>query len=221
MRRWEAVILAAGASRRMGFPKALLSWGGEPLLVSLVRELLATRVARIVVVLGASADRVRREFEAAGLVSGRAGERAAPWPAPRLDLLVNPHWAAGKTTSIQAGVQALSHGATDLLLLNVDQPLRAEVMEAVMGAHEALCMDATLPAYQGRRGHPVALSLRWRRELLHLSEEHLGLRELIDRLESSGSLAVYDLAAPCIHWNLNRPEDVMLIGSGLMAPSSP
>jgi len=209
-RRWEAVVLAAGASSRMGFPKALLEWGNTPLLVSLVREIIATRVAKVAVVLGAEADRVRRGFEACWHAPERFREPVGEPGRPRLEIVINRDWPLGKTTSIRTGVEALSPTATDLLLLTVDQPLRAEVMEAVMGAHETLNQEATIPAYGGRRGHPVALSLEWREELMRLSEEREGLRELFGRLEAAGRLAVYELAAPCVLWNFNQPQDVIL-----------
>lgn len=207
-RRWEAVILAAGASRRMGFPKALLEWGGAPLVVTLAKELCATRVAKSIVVLGAQERLVRQAFAASRGFFEEAARREGRPGRARVELVTNPRWAAGKTTSIRAGVEKLSEAATDLLLLTVDQPLRAEVMESVMGAHEALNAAATVPAYGGRRGHPVALSLCLRDELTRLSEEEEGLKGLVRRLEAQGRLAVYELGAPCVLWNFNRPQDV-------------
>lgn len=216
-RRWEAIILAAGASSRMGFPKALLPWDGMPLLANVLRELLATRIGRVLVVLGANGQRIRQEVEQA---AGRAGIPLAVGrgqPA-KVRFVHNPSWQEGKSTSIRTGALALSSGATDVLLLSVDQPIRAEVVEALMGAHEQAGKEATLPVYGGRRGHPVALAARLRRELASLSEEKQGLRELMGRLESQDLLALYELAAPCVRWNLNRPEDVLRLRGGQVRP---
>lgn len=205
-RRWEALILAAGASRRMGFPKALLFWEGRPLLAYLLHELLATRISRVLVVLGADAERIWQEVQGTPTPHGRQRSIGGD---ERVCKLINPSWQEGKSTSIQTGAKELSPSATDLLILSVDQPVRAEVVEALMGAHERLGKGVTLPVYGEKRGHPVALAAKYRQELSSLSEESQGLRELIRRLEGQGELAHYAMSAPCIHWNFNRPGDVI------------
>src|SRR5690606_39923624 len=55
-----------------------------------------------------------------------------------------------------------------------------------------------------------ALPAGLREELGSLQEEHQGLRALIRRLEKEGGVAVYEMAAPCIFWNFNRPEDAAI-----------
>ena len=190
----------------MGFPKALLEWEGTPLVSFLARELLATRIRRILLVLGARADRIRREFNR----SMRQDLHDRSWiEGGRVALLLNPAWHEGKSTSIKVGAGALSPDATDVVILSVDQPIRAEVVEALMGAHERLGKAATLPVFSGRRGHPVALSGRLRRELSSLSDEGQGLRELIRYLDQEDELALYEMGAPCIRWNFNRPGDII------------
>lgn len=206
LRCWEAVVLAAGASTRMVFHKALMPWQGQPLVAHQVKELLATRARRVVVVLGAEAQEIAAELQRHVPQSP-----AAPWGGePRLEIVVNPKWREGKSSSIRSGVAALSAEVTDLLLLTVDQPIRAEVLEGLMGAHEMMGKPVTLPGAGGRKGHPVALSAGLREELGSLQEEHQGLRALIRRLEKEGGVAVYEMAAPCIFWNFNRPEDAAI-----------
>jgi len=206
LRCWEAVVLAAGASNRMVFHKALMPWQGQPLVAHQVKELLATRARRVVVVLGAEAQEIAAELQRHVPQSP-----AAPWGGePRLEIVVNPKWREGKSSSIRSGVAALSAEVTDLLLLTVDQPIRAEVLEGLMGAHEMMGKPVTLPGAGGRKGHPVALSAGLREELGSLQEEHQGLRALIRRLEKEGGVAVYEMAAPCIFWNFNRPEDAAI-----------
>ena len=155
LRHWEAIILAAGASRRMGFPKALLEWEGTPLVTYLVHELSATRIRRIHLVLGAEAGRIRLELER---TLRQHSSKPPVGDGGRLSVLFNPAWQEGKSTSIRIGARGLSPAATDVIILSVDQPIRAEVVEALMGAHERSGKGATLPVYLGKRGHPVALS---------------------------------------------------------------
>ncbi len=89
-----------------------------------------------------------------------------------------------------------------------------------MGAHETMGKPVTLPGAGGRKGHPIALSAGLREDLGSLQEEHQGLRALIRRLEQEGRMALYEMAAPCIFWNFNRPEDsVMRARAGAGAPS--
>lgn len=202
--RWEAILLAAGASSRMKEPKALLRWSGRRLLEHQVLELLATRVRRVVVVLGAHSDRLL-PLIAGGLrtLGGRlACDRA------RLRCVVNPRWTLGKCESIRVGAEAVGPGADHILLATVDQPLAAEVLEALLAAHERAGRLITVPTFQGRRGHPVALRSTLVRELKNLSEESEGLRSLVRAAQARGELCTAEVAAASVLWNFNRPEDI-------------
>jgi len=86
-----AVVLAAGGSRRLGHPKQLLTQGGEPLLRRCARLALATGPKRLVVVLGANADRMRETV------------RDLP-----LEIALNPDWAEGMAGSLQAAAARIA-----------------------------------------------------------------------------------------------------------------
>ena len=197
MRHWEAILLAAGASSRMGRPKALLAWSGRSLVAHQLAELLATRVRRAVLVLGAKADLIAKDPEVRRLVG-----------AGRADVVENARWAEGKCGSIRLGARALSPSATDVVLLAVDQPTAAEVLEALMGEHERLGSACSVPLHGGRRGHPVLLAARLRERLEALREEEMGLRALLGQLDAAGELRELPVRAPCVRWDLNRPEDL-------------
>lgn len=102
-RPW-VVLLAAGASRRFGSPKQLARVEGQTLLRRMAGIALATRPAGCVVVLGARADRLRREL--AGL---------------DVRVVVNPRWREGLSRSLAAGVAALPPDARAALVLLADQ----------------------------------------------------------------------------------------------------
>jgi molybdenum cofactor cytidylyltransferase len=102
-RPW-VVLLAAGASRRFGSPKQLARIGGQTLLRRMARIALAGRPAGCVVVLGARAERLRREL--AGL---------------DVRVVVNSRWRAGLSRSLAAGVAALPPDARAALVLLADQ----------------------------------------------------------------------------------------------------
>lgn len=85
-----AVILAAGASTRMGTPKQLLQWQGRSLLRSIVETAIAADCDPIIIVLGASSDLVQAEIS----------------DLP-VQVVNNPEWRTGMGSSIRTGIQAL------------------------------------------------------------------------------------------------------------------
>jgi molybdenum cofactor cytidylyltransferase len=132
------LILAAGESRRMGFPKALLRYGEETFLDRLA-GLFAARCSPVIVVLGAEAERIR----------------AAAHPAATF--VVNPDWARGQTTSMQCGLGAVPPEATGVLFTLVDHPAVAPAtIDALLAGPRAALVR--VPRYHGRRGHPIWFS---------------------------------------------------------------
>ena len=112
------LLLAAGASRRLGQPKQLLPLGGQPLLLRVAQQLLSP-AWQLFVVLGAAADEV------------------APLLAPLpLQPLFHSRWAEGMGSSIAFGVEAILHKqpATATIIIAVaDQPLlQAQHLQALL-----------------------------------------------------------------------------------------
>jgi molybdenum cofactor cytidylyltransferase len=136
------LILAAGESRRMGFPKALLPYREETFLDRLT-ALFAARCSPVIVVLGAEADRIR-----AG--AGPTGHSPATF-------VVNPDWARGQTTSMQCGLRALPPHADGVLFTLVDHPAVAPAtIDALLAGPPATLLR--VPRYHGHRGHPIWFS---------------------------------------------------------------
>lgn len=134
-----AVILAAGASTRMGFPKALADIRGRPLLE---RHLASFQGAadEIVVVLGCHEEVIR-----AGCDLGTAR------------VVVNHRWTDGQASSIQRGLMAAAAGSS-ILLTPVDcAPPSPAVLEALLAARGEGAA-AIIPTCGGRGGHPVWLA---------------------------------------------------------------
>jgi molybdenum cofactor cytidylyltransferase len=139
---FAAVLLAAGASTRMGgVPKALLDWEGEPVVRRLVAISERVRLDPVVVVVGAAGPGVRRAL---------AGTRAV--------VVDHPDWARGRTGSIQSGLASVA-SAGGVLLWPVDHPfVEAKTVEALLRRAEADPMALwVIPTWNGRGGHPVVL----------------------------------------------------------------
>jgi molybdenum cofactor cytidylyltransferase len=129
------LILAAGESRRMGTPKALLMYQGETFLARLVR-LFSACCSPVIVVTGHAADELR------AAATGAAG------------FVFNPDYRSGQTGSMQCGLRAVPPGAEGVLFTLVDHP---SVAEHTLGALLATpgASPVRVPRYRGERGHPI------------------------------------------------------------------
>ena len=132
------MVLAAGAGRRFGGPKALVRWRGGLLVERAVRLLAAGGCEPVLVVLGAAAAEVRATAD--------LGPATA---------VVNPDWATGMGSSLRAGLAAVPPAAAAVVVTLVDTPgLGPESVRRLV----ARGADAAVATYGGRRGHPVLLS---------------------------------------------------------------
>ncbi len=147
------LLLAAGTSSRMGQPKQLLDWYGEPLVRASARQALASSLDGLVAVVGSAAEAVRAALHP--LTVGGQNEHA-------LQIVDNAHYAAGQATSLQAGVAALPATAKAVVVLLADQPFLAPSL--IDRICQTFCQSphlaAVVPCYQGQRGTPVLLARR-------------------------------------------------------------
>jgi CTP:molybdopterin cytidylyltransferase MocA len=153
------VILAAGASTRLGEPKQLAMLGGERLLERAMRVAREAGCEPVAVVLGAGAERIELECR---LGSAR--------------IVRNERWSEGMASSIRAGVAAVMDECDQVVVMACDQP-------AVTGDHLSQlmvqCEDAPAASgYAGRRGVPACFPADWFAALLRLQGDE-GARELL------------------------------------------
>lgn len=140
--RTAAIILAGGASTRMGSPKALLLYRGKTFADSLIATF--ERCDQTVVVLGYDAARIQ------------AGIRTDA------TFIINPNPEQGQLSSLQCGLRAVAH-ADAVFFTPVDYPaIRADTVDRLLPFAGSFAM----PRYDGRRGHPVLIGRAMADELL-------------------------------------------------------
>lgn len=182
----SSIILSAGMSSRMGQPKALLDWGGETLLAYQVHQLKEAGVDEVIVVLGDRADEIQRAMK--GLPCRT---------------MFNPLHFSGRASSVRIGARAVNRDATAIVIANVDQPRPASLIRAIIEAHKPESA-ATVPVFNGSRGHPIIVSGRLRDEMLAATDDRQGLRGI---LEAHASEVVEVPADEIVELDLNTPDD--------------
>ncbi|HEV8130462.1 MAG TPA: nucleotidyltransferase family protein [Acidobacteriota bacterium] len=140
MKSFGAVILAAGDSRRIGFPKALLRWQKKAFLEKIVDTLRAAHVQNIRVVTSAGGEKLIRDNLA----------------LPGVHLLVNPDPSRGQFSSLKCGLAGFE--ADVVLVCLVDHPkVGASVLFELKEACVATDALAVIPRFREKRGHPIAV----------------------------------------------------------------
>ncbi len=189
--RLAAVVLAAGASTRMGRPKALLEWRGRPFVAHAVAQAGHAGAAPVVVVWG-----------------------AVPLPDGVLDGAIgalNPDWAAGPLGSLTRGLAALDdHGAdgAGVLVLTVDRPhVAPATLEALARAHADEPGAVWQPGHRQRRGHPILYPADLVPALRALRSPATP-RTFLARPEVAARRRLLPVDDPAVLDNLDRPEDL-------------
>lgn len=192
-----AIVLAAGASTRMGRPKALIRWRGSTFLEHAIERASAAGCDPIVVVTGAT-ELITRP----GVVATH-----------------NPDWRDGQLSSVQAGIRALlaaalasSPPATACLVLTVDRPA---VTQATVDALVAAWRDAPdavwQPRHEGRSGHPLLYPADLLGALLALSPTS-SARELVRSPAVQARRRWLEVDDPGVVFNVDAPSDLDRLG---------
>lgn len=179
----ELIVLAAGASTRMGHPKALTDLGGETALARIARAAAEAGLAPPLVVLGDAYDAV-----------------VAAHPGIALRWVRNPLPQTGRTGSLQRGL-AMTR-AQRVLVLPVDHPLVAPETLRLLAARPE---EWVVPTHGGRGGHPLKLGPMGVAAVM-TAPPATPLRDIPGMVGLDPTRVPVD--DPGIHLNLDTPEDV-------------
>jgi molybdenum cofactor cytidylyltransferase len=183
-----AIVLAAGASTRMGRQKLTLPMaGGRPLVRLAVEQVLAAGLDEVVVVVGGDAEAV-----------------AAALATLPVRVVVNPRYAEGQSTSLRVGLDALLPGTDAAVVALGDQPLPdPDVIRRLVSAFRTTGRPIAAPVYRDGRGNPVLFGAALFGELRGVTGDQGG-RGVITRDSARVAEVPVDMAMPA---DIDTPED--------------
>jgi molybdenum cofactor cytidylyltransferase len=159
------IILAAGASSRLGSPKQLLVYSGVTLLQHSIEAAQAADAVSVVVVLGANADLIKSEIN-----------------NTTANVVVNPEWKEGMASTIRFGLQTLVKLNPDVeavVLMVADQPfVTADLLNDLLELNKKEQRSIVASKYGTTFGTPVLFTKRFFPELLELSGD-VGAKSLV------------------------------------------
>src|SRR5213594_2988507 len=182
------VVLAAGESRRMGFPKALLPLGSGTFLTRILDTLQQSALPEPIVVLGAHAAHIQR------LLAQRS-----------VHILLNPDVSLGQISSIKLAFENLPAECGGCLIWPVDHPLISrELVTDLINLFLESKAPLVLPSHKGRRGHPAIVGRTLFQEVLEAQEEG-GMKVVVQRHQDAIALLPTDEAATVL--DVDTPDD--------------
>ncbi|HVR08785.1 MAG TPA: nucleotidyltransferase family protein [Thermoanaerobaculia bacterium] len=181
------ILLAAGTSSRMGCNKLLFELGGESVLRGAVRRAMAAGLSPLLVVLGHQAERTRQELD--GLAC---------------QVVINPEYDQGITSSLKAGVSALPPGVPAAMVLLADMPLvSVEMIAGLVARYRATRAPLVISDYAGVNAPPMLYDRRLFDELRAMTGGGCG-RQVVKRHRTEAEMLSWPAATLA---DLDVPED--------------
>ena len=172
------LVLAAGGSSRLGRPKQLLPFGGATLLDHAIATARECGFDQLLVAVGAGADKIRERVNLSGA-----------------DVVVNPGYGVGCSSSIAVAMEALDPRASTLVLMLGDQPgvTPASVRRLLTARGDA---PIAVCRYEDGRGHPFAFGLEVFGDLRALHGDKAVWRMLDERADDVVDIPVVGRIPP-------------------------
>ena len=159
----DAVILAAGESKRMRSPKMLLPFKGSTIIECVIMNTLASEVASVTVVTGAWKDDIEKVISRYDV-----------------NIVFNGNYSDGMLSSVRCGIGSLPDGCDAALVIPGDMPLiTGDVINEVINSYITSRKRIIIPVCRGRRGHPLLVSSELFGDIGRLDKNE-GLRQLAE-----------------------------------------
>lgn len=156
-----AIILAAGESKRMGSPKMLLQYKGKTIIENVIDNVTASEADKTLLVLGSYGDEILKVI---GVLPVKH--------------CYNENYKLGMLSSVKCGFNFLPGVTGAALIFLGDQPMiGTDIINIVIEAYRREGKGIVMPVFKNKRGHPVLIDLKYRKEVENLDPEE-GLRGL-------------------------------------------
>lgn len=180
------LILAAGESKRIGSPKALLNIDSETFVGRISNILRAAGIENIVVIAGWHYHEIRENLK-------------------DVKTVFNAQHSLGQFSSLQAGLREIAEETEFVIVWPVDLPLVSkETIAALLATAQTQENPITVPVYHGRKGHPVIYSAETITKILSMKPTHTG-KELFEYF--AGRITFTEVEDPAVLIDIDTPED--------------
>ena len=184
----NAIILAAGESKRMTKPKPLLTFGDHTFLEQIISVLKLSNVDRITVVLGAQAETVKKSIDLS-----------------ETNIVINKDYSKGQLSSLIVAIEYTPKETEAILVCLVDMPfITKEVVDEIISKFKQANSPIIVPVYNKKRGHPVLFSKSLFNELTNAPQEQ-GARYVLYSNEEK--ILELDTPESGILVGINTPDD--------------
>jgi molybdenum cofactor cytidylyltransferase len=180
------LILAAGESKRIGSPKALLKINSETFVERIAGIMRTAGIQNIVLVAGTHYEEIRKNVKG-------------------ITVVFNAEHSLGQFSSLQTGLRQIPKQTEFVMVWPVDLPLvRKETIASLVAAAEIKKDPITVPIYHTRKGHPVIYSAETITKILSMEPAHTA-KELFEVFE--GRIALTDVDDPAVLIDIDTPEE--------------
>ncbi|MBX2816131.1 MAG: nucleotidyltransferase family protein [Saprospiraceae bacterium] len=188
----SAMVLAAGLSRRMGSENKLLKhWDGLPLIQRVLDQLPYEDMDQVVMVSGYDAPEI-----------------ASVSKNYQIEIVHNPNYQEGMSTSIATGAKALrSRAPSGILICLGDMPfLQKADYQSIINAFHDHDVSVVIPTWQSKPGHPVLFSQKHLKGLMALDTGDSGAKKLILNEDPAKILRLEMDSDHCLR-DMDTPDD--------------
>jgi molybdenum cofactor cytidylyltransferase len=183
-----AIVLAAGRSQRMGTQKLLLPWRNKSVIAHIVDEVLRSPVDRVLIIVGSDAEKIKEALA-----------------SREVTFVHNPDEHGDMLSSIRCGLRALPVGCDAVLVVLGDQPaITSELVAQLVDSFQKNPQYIMLPAYHGKRGHPILFPSRFIGEVFN-NHDGVGLKGLLSH--HPGRIVEVAIPAGEPLQDIDTPED--------------
>lgn len=184
----NAVILAAGESKRMGKPKPLLKFNDKTFLGQIISVLKSSDIDTVTVVLGAHAETIRQSIDLSGT-----------------NIVINKNYKKGQLSSLIAALQNIPDDTEAILLCLVDHPfITKDLVNSIIAKFKQTASPIIVPVFNKQRGHPTLFASSLFNELLNAPEDQ-GARYVL--YSNEDKVTELETSEPAARISIDTPAD--------------